>query len=343
MKYERIRIDGGSVHKDAARILAYTGYKNNGEMDYERLRLTEGDKSSVRFIFEMGYVALCDVMRRYLTGQSGAADGDAENVTVLDDDGCTFTLALPDNFDIDKIVLLRDKIYAYCLHNLVGGWMKICGKNEDAESYGVLALTDENAITEVLNERKRPSIKAKAALEAVAQGPPSHCHCKRAIRRGRDHVVLRFPMSEITSDVRLMSHIISDTLGDKEPQIRAHLRDICEGANSDYVRRVVDGGFATMNEVMHIHTRNGVKAGWSSADDVIEDLEVYVIELRVDRSWFSESTSRELVHLIHDYIVSNVMWEWLRLVSPPHSIQWQEKKRMCMERVISVFRHRIRK
>lgn len=100
--------------------------------------------------------------------------------------------------------------------------------------------------------------------------------------------------------------------------------DVGQDGNIDRVRRMIDLAFAEVEDALFPYTKKQVETDFSLNDNLIEK-EEYRLDLSVPKE-FSATTIKYLEHLIHEYIVSFVLSDWLAMTFPAARDKWELRK-----------------
>lgn len=151
---------------------------------------------------------------------------------------------------------------------------------------------------------------------------------------GARHVTLKFGREELLYDLKNYAYIEGHVWGEENQHAQHTLVEIGEEGNIDRVNRILGVVHAAAVEMLYPYTKREV-----SDNDVIDDKiwtpKDYKIEMDVPAA-MSQTTLHLLNRLIHEYMVSRVMYDWLSITHPEASKNWLDKAYEAEEEINSI-------
>ena len=137
------------------------------------------------------------------------------------------------------------------------------------------------------------------------------------------HKTMVLQQEELVQDIRNSAYIVADAVPTENPDDRGRIRDIAELNNREKMFRWMDLG---VGMVANFLTK------WSAryqeentlVSDRYKELPCYHIHIEVPKG-FPENTFIYAKDLAHQYIVSYVMYSYLKLVYPDAAAVWKEE------------------
>lgn len=123
-------------------------------------------------------------------------------------------------------------------------------------------------------------------------------------------------------DIRNVAWVEGDVYAVEDSHLRHQVQDIGEDGNVDRVTRVLDLSYSECVEILYPYTKRPVH-GEVGVDNTLDAQHVYLIELSLP-SDYSVTTVMLLKKLIHEYMVSRVLADWLSITLPSRSSHWEE-------------------
>ena len=136
-------------------------------------------------------------------------------------------------------------------------------------------------------------------------------------------VTLNFKRQEILDDLKQYSFVMGDILDTNDEHARHQIQDIAEDGNIDRVTRVMNLCMSECREILFPYTKEDVDVS-EVRTNTLETVEEYNINLLVPDD-FSDTTVTLLEHLIHEFIVSRIMADWMSITNKPETATWLEK------------------
>lgn len=148
-------------------------------------------------------------------------------------------------------------------------------------------------------------------------------------------VLLSFKRDELLYDISNAAYIEGHILEQGQQHLKHVLQDVAEAGNIDRVTRVINLSVERCKELLYPFTNNDIYA--SVLDDELEAPTVYGIIMKVPDD-FSQTTLFLLEKLVHEYIVSKSLADWMSIVNPAKMQVW-ELKAVELEQEIRVSLH----
>lgn len=163
--------------------------------------------------------------------------------------------------------------------------------------------------------------------------------CGDAAADGKRHVELLFLRKELLYSIGNIAytegHVMIDSAAASERAsspvnwtgTRAHARhtlvDICEDGNVDRVTEVLNAAHAAVVEMLYPYTKAEPVDGEIICDRMREP-ERYAVDMTVPAT-MSRTTLYLLARLIHEYMVSMALYDWLCITKPEAAGKWLAK------------------
>lgn len=135
--------------------------------------------------------------------------------------------------------------------------------------------------------------------------------------------LLIFKRNEIVFDVTNRLHIIQKQVSAESPETRAIIDDIDDEHNIDEATRTMNLAYQECVDHLYSLTKVPVECD-GSLDNTYGEPSKYTMAMKLPED-FSKGTVALLKNLIHEYIVSRVITEWLRLTFPSLADMWAAK------------------
>lgn len=141
---------------------------------------------------------------------------------------------------------------------------------------------------------------------------------------GTKSVLLIFKRDLLMYDIENYAYIEGHQLDTENSHQRHAVQDIGEGGNVDRVSRVLDIAVSQCREMLYPYTKRGVAA--TELFNRFNDTTIYGIELALPQG-FSQTTLSLLKKLIHEYLVTVSVADWLSITNPAKAETWAVKAR----------------
>ena len=160
-------------------------------------------------------------------------------------------------------------------------------------------------------------------------------------------VTLTFKREELLYDCKNIAYVEGDVMPTNDEHDRHQVMDIAEDGNIDRVSRVIGVAIADVREMLFPYTKEEIK-DVESTDDTLESPDQYTIEMKVPKD-FSKTTIDLLAKYIHEYIVYQVLKDWMSITNLKNqgsSRNWAEKAQEMKDQIESTLnarRYRVRR
>ena len=141
-------------------------------------------------------------------------------------------------------------------------------------------------------------------------------------RDGNVYAVLGFKRDQLLYDIKNYAYIEGHVIDTESNSIRHTIQDVGEAGNVDRVTRVLNLTMSKCREMLYPYTKNGLRH--AERDDTLHEPNVYGIVLNVPRD-FSQTTLDLLENLIHEYLVCEVVADWMSITNPSKAQTWRDK------------------
>lgn len=153
--------------------------------------------------------------------------------------------------------------------------------------------------------------------------------------KGNVEAVLGFKREQLLYDIRNYAYIEGHVMQTDNLHLQHTVQDVGEEGNVDRVTRMLDLTMAQCKEMLYPFTKNEISN--HELDDTLKEQDVYGIVLSLP-SDFSQTTLNLLGKLIHEYIVSYTVADWMSITNPAKAETWGAKA-TDMENQIRVALH----
>lgn len=141
--------------------------------------------------------------------------------------------------------------------------------------------------------------------------------------RAKRNVTLTFKREELLYDIKNYAFIEGHVWGEENQHAQHTLIEIAEEGNVDRVNRILSIVHAAAVEMLYPYTKEE-----SMEDEEISDRmwtpEEYKIQMHVPVT-MSRTTLHLLCKLIHEFMVSRVIYDWLSITHPDAARNWLDK------------------
>lgn len=146
-------------------------------------------------------------------------------------------------------------------------------------------------------------------------------------------VILRFKRDELLYDISNCSFIEGDLMQEQEEHAKHQVFDIAENGNIDRVKRVLNLAYYECIEMLYPYTKRAVN--YTEKNNLLQNFDEYEIKLKLP-DMFSETTIDLLKDLIHEYMVSRVIADWLSITKPNSQSNWESKRLASKEQISKI-------
>ena len=143
-------------------------------------------------------------------------------------------------------------------------------------------------------------------------------------------MTLTFYTDGLLHDIANYSYVEGDIMSGDNIHAQHHTQDIIAEGNIDRVYRVLGLSHAEVTEMLYPFSKS--LATSTSLDNKENQPGKYEIEITPPVG-FSETTLQLLRHLIHEYMVSAVLADWLSITNPNSAPNWEAKKEALKHRI----------
>ncbi len=154
---------------------------------------------------------------------------------------------------------------------------------------------------------------------------------------GEKLVTLVMKRDELLYDIRNYAYIEGHVWGEENQHAQHTLVEIGEEGNVDRVNRILAITHAAAVEMLYPYTKE--QADEEVIDNKLWTPQEYRIEMRVP-SAMSKTTLHLLIRLIHEYMVSRMLYDWLSVTHPDAAQNWLDKAMEAKEEIDSIKHHR---
>lgn len=147
--------------------------------------------------------------------------------------------------------------------------------------------------------------------------------CVESADKDKHVAVLLCGHKELCFDIANLAFIEGHIMVDVDDEIRHTLQDIVEEGNRERVERVLDKGHAILTEALYPYTKRPLIL--DHLHDRAQRRPVYGIRLELPKD-FSQTTLNLMERLVHEYLVCDVVYDWLSITNTPKAAVWREKR-----------------
>lgn len=151
---------------------------------------------------------------------------------------------------------------------------------------------------------------------------------------------LIFKREVLLYDIGNLAYVESHLQEENAPHAHHTTADIAEAGNVDRVTRIMDLVVSKAKDLLYPYTKAPCASGETEEND-LEEPSAYIIELALPAG-FSQTSVTLLEKLIHEWIVSRVLYDWLRMTKPESAEKYQERAREAEAEVNSVKHRRMK-
>lgn len=134
--------------------------------------------------------------------------------------------------------------------------------------------------------------------------------------------MLLFDKERLMYDIENVLYSEGRVMETDRPELRSIVQDGGQLNNLNRLKRTLDLGVARIREILYPYTKREINE--EVMNNHPEKGMVYGIEMNIGEN-FSETTLKYLEKLIHDYLVSFAIEDWLRITNPGKAVIWHEK------------------
>jgi hypothetical protein len=146
-------------------------------------------------------------------------------------------------------------------------------------------------------------------------------------------VTLKFRRKNLDYSIENYAYIEGHIMPDEAEHNRHMVKDVLADGNRDRVTRTLAVVHAAVIEMLYPFTK--AEAIEEAVEDSIFEPEVYIVEITVP-STFSRTSVHLLSKLIHEFMVYNVLADWLSITNEQASQRWIQKAQEAKAEIDSV-------
>lgn len=146
--------------------------------------------------------------------------------------------------------------------------------------------------------------------------------CLLEEKAGRLNAVLVFKRDQLLYDIKNYAYIEGSVIDTESSHNRHMVQDVGEEGNADRVTRVLNLTVSKCRELLYPYTKSDIIR--SELDDTLREPPAYGIVLSLPLD-FSQTTLHLLESLIHEYLVSKAVADWLSITNPARAQVWEAK------------------
>lgn len=155
-------------------------------------------------------------------------------------------------------------------------------------------------------------------------------------------VTLTFKRAQLLYDISNNSYVEADVLQEGEGHSKHQVFDIVQEGNVDRVTRILNLVYSECVEFLYPYVKEDIPDDVVSLDDILTEPEEYIITLSLPIT-FSMTTVRKLKELIHEYLVSRVLADWLSMTLPASAEKWEKTSEVLKNNIRTSLMWRMRK
>lgn len=144
-------------------------------------------------------------------------------------------------------------------------------------------------------------------------------------------VTLTFKRDQLLYDIKNYAYIEGHVWGEENQHAQHTLIEIGEEGNIDRINRILSVVHAAVVEMLYPYTKEPALED----EEISNELwipEEYKIEMSVPAT-MSRTTLHLLIKLIHEFMVSRAIYDWLSITHPEASRNWLEKALEAQEQI----------
>lgn len=168
-----------------------------------------------------------------------------------------------------------------------------------------------------------------------------HIGCHAGCGNGKDgkenvtkNVTLRFHREQLLYDIKNYAYIEGHVWGEENQHAQHMLVEIGEEGNVDRVNRILGVVHAAAVEMLYPYTKQEPIDNEEICDRMWTPND-YRIEMKIPAT-MSQTTLHLLVRLIHEFMVSRVIYDWLSITHPEAARNWLDKAMEAQEEIDSI-------
>lgn len=147
--------------------------------------------------------------------------------------------------------------------------------------------------------------------------------CSNNTEEGKIKAMLLFSHDELIYDIANIAYVEGHIMTEADDEVVHTLQDIAEDGNRDRVERILDKAHAVLTELLYPFTKREVCV--DTLDNRLKERKVFGIGLNVP-SDFSQTTLNLMERLVHEYLVADVIQDWLSITNTRKAEVWIGKR-----------------
>lgn len=140
---------------------------------------------------------------------------------------------------------------------------------------------------------------------------------------GKRIAVLLFRHKDLLYDIANLAFVEGHIMTNTDDEVRHTLQDIVQEGNRDRVERILDKAHAVITESLYPYTSRDVTQ--EVLDNRLRGRKVFGIRLELP-SDFSQTTLNLMEKLVHEYLVCDVIQDWLTVTNTEKAQVWIMKR-----------------
>lgn len=163
--------------------------------------------------------------------------------------------------------------------------------------------------------------------------------CIEGVRCGRGYnsertITIKHIRSQLLYDIGNIGYVEGDVTEEELLHARHTIQDICQSGNIDRVTRIMDLVHGKCADILSPISA-GEECEGGEIGDEIEDVTEYSITLKAGPG-LGQSTAKLICDIIHELIVSSVLFEWLGIANPKSAEKWGAKQEALLGQLRSI-------
>lgn len=149
-------------------------------------------------------------------------------------------------------------------------------------------------------------------------------------KSGRKLAALKYYRDNLMYEIKGYCHTEGSVSGREDTHQRHMIEDVGEEGLVDLTTRELDLAVAVVRERLYVYTRREVDE--PIRDNKLPEQDMYGIMLELPAG-FSQTTLSLIDKLIHRYIVSRCVYNWLSVTYPEKAVVWGERAEAAMSEI----------
>lgn len=149
-----------------------------------------------------------------------------------------------------------------------------------------------------------------------------YCGCSKLKKKKK--AILSFKRSELLYDIQNYAFVEGDITPTDNIHVQHQIFDIGEEGNIDRVTRILNLAYSECVEMLYPYSQKIIPDTQEPLNDILTEPEVYNITLVLPEE-FSQTTLDILRHLIHEYLISKVLADWMGIINNNNRSYWEYK------------------